>query len=318
MTISNQKKLLVIFSILLFAGFLFFIPRETYAYNFTAGRYQDLSGVIDSSCPNGYWRAHVELKDYLEEPLLADELIVQVIWYPSENPEIATVIYSTTLNNLTSNVFETPCNIEIKNSEDILILEIQASKVGFYTIKAANNPRIGGQSLNQSKWSKTLYLAPLSTEEPNLVYLFPDNNQWISGADLEMKLWANKAPRPENITEIKIEIKHNETGTKVFQTITTDIDKGEVVFFRPALTGQGQYTWRVVSMRSTPSIFYNEKMDSVFNFDSNPPILIQKIDAASRTGKTQAPYIYAKFHDASPGTGMDKMNFILIMVRVVL
>lgn len=316
MPTSNQKKPLFLFGTLLFVGLLFSIPQYTYAVNFTAGWYQDQGATTDTSCGAGYWRAYVELKDYEGNVLVVDMLRIKAIYYPEpEGSELGVgyVIYdSGELNSLDS--FETPCEIGMEESIGRMVLDIEASKDGYYTIKATNNIRFGGAGLNQKKWSKTLYLTPFTAEEPNLVYLFPEDNQWISGAEeySEMKLWVNKAPLPDNITEIKIEIKHNETGQKFSLIQTTNIAEGEVVFSLPPLAEQGQYTWRVVSMKSTSSIFYNERADSTFYFDSLPPLLDYSGDSSWHSGEEQAPNIYARFYDnLSPASGIDKIELYL-------
>ncbi|HUW72024.1 MAG TPA: hypothetical protein VMV66_02465, partial [Candidatus Humimicrobiaceae bacterium] len=314
MTTSNQKKLLVFFGVLLFAGFLFFIPQEAYAINFTAGWYQDQGTTGDASCSAGYWRAYVELKDYEGNALVADTLRIKAIYYPEPvggDLGIGYVIYdSGTLNDLAS--FETPCEIETGEDAGQMVLDIEASKDDYYTIKATNNVRFGGGGLNQKKWSKTLYLTLLITE-PNLVYLFPDNNQWISASSTGIKIFVNKEPRPENITEIKMEIIHAETAQKFSISKTVDISEGEIVFPLPTLTGQGQYVWRISLMRNTPSTFYNEKASSIFYFDSLPPLLDYRGGAPRQEGEEQAPYIYARFYDDTAGlaSGIDKIDFYL-------
>ena len=316
MTLLNQKKLLVLFSFLLFAGFLFFIPQRTYAASvFTAGWYQDIgSGETDASCPAGYWRASIELRDDLGEPLLVDALTVRALWY-EEGTDIGVEIYRTDAANLASHIFETDCAIDMKDNTGTVVLEVTAEKAGYYKMLAANNPIRGGSALDQKKWKKTLYLASFERiQNPNIVYLFPDNNQWISAREehSEMKIWINKAPLPDNITQVNVEIIHMATGQKFSLSQAANIAEGEVIFDLLALTQQGYYSWQVKLTRSTPSIFYNENEISFFNFDPNPPFSNQLYGLSFRSGKLQAPYFSSQFKDEPlPSSGICTIELYL-------
>jgi hypothetical protein len=316
---SKQKFILIISGALLLIGFLFFIPQKSYAVNFTAGWYEDHGGVQDNYCDSGYWRGTGEVKDYSGDPLLADEIKIRAIWY-EEGAETGNVIYNETFENLATSTFESEC-IEIKDNDGAMVLEITAIKSGFHTMKAANNFRPSGSPLNRSTWSKTLHLAPLSVEDANIVYLFPEDNQWISGDEGydEMILSVNKAPRPENIKEIEVEFTHIPTGHKFYVDVDIpggEIDEGEVSFPRPDFAGelgeeqsQGQYSWRVRAMTTNGFIFYNENESSSFYYDSIEPFSDSYRVYVLRSGKEQAPYLYATFKDEPvPSSGMCKVE----------
>ena len=316
MTILKQKisgEILIASGVLLLAGFLFFLPQGIYAAAvFTAGYYKDHGGIEDYSCPNGFWRAYIEVKDYSEELIVPDEITIRAIWY-EEGTEVGIPIYSNIWNGPATSTFETDC-IEIRANNGTMVLDVRTTKQGFYAMKAANNPRSSGSALNRSRWSKTLYLASFDAEA-NIAYTFPENYQWISGREehSEMKLFVDSTPLDKNITEISAEIIHTSTGDRFFINETNlNINKEEAVLPLPSLSGHGQYSWQVTLTRSTSYILYNENAISYFNFDPNPPILDWRSGTRSVSGKLQAPSIAARFKDEpTPSSGMHKIELYL-------
>jgi len=312
----NKKKLIIFLNILLFGLVLSLIPNESLAINFTAGWYEDHGGVQDNYCESGYWRATGEIKDYSGNSLVADKIDIRAIWY-EDNGDTGTILYDETQYPSTSN-FETNC-IDTKGSNGVMVLEIIATKSGFHTIKSRNNVRIGGSALSRSTWSKTLHLAPLSTPEANISYLFPNHNQDINDDPIndQMKLYVNKSPRPEDINEIEVEIQHIPTGTKFKENISIPggIDEGQVSFARPDFISelgenqaQGKYTWKVKSMTGNGYIFYNENESSDFYFDSVDPGF-DYINVYRRlSGLKQAPSLYANAIDDIPYSGICKIE----------
>ena len=317
MSKPNQRHLLIIFTVALFIIFLFSMPQKTHATIFTAGYYENHPVVIDNTCEPGYWRARVDIKDYDGNELMADEIRVEALFYPKlpgGGYGSGQHIYGPeTITNATS--FETPCEIPIKDSDGLIDFEITAEKHTYYAIKANNPSRFGGSEINQRKWIKTLYLADLITAEANTAFIFPDNGMWISGREehSEMKLFVNNSPRPESITEIEIEIIHTNSGQKFFLSKKTNISEGEEIFRLPALTAQGEYSWRVVKMMSTPSIFYNENNLSYFRFDSIPPESTMLSGYGSRKSgtKEQKLVVTAGFEEYHPASGVDIIEIYL-------
>jgi len=316
MTLSSSKKPLILLSVFFLAGFLFFLPQSAYAAPvFTAGWYEDLgTGETDASCPDGYWRASIELINDLAEPVLADKITVRAVWY-EEGKEVGISLYYTEAVNLTTSTFETDCAIPVKTSGS-MALEVTAEEAGYYTMRADNNYRTCNWStLNRKKWKKTLHLASLErTESPNIVYNFPDNNQWISARPehSEMQIWVNNAPLSDNITQVDSEIVHTASAEKFSLSQATNIASGEVTFNLPALTKHGYYTWRAKLVRSNPSVLYNENAISRFNFDPNPPTVDYYYGYRSKSGKLQAPYVRANFNDEPlPSSGICRIEIYI-------
>jgi len=321
MPISNQKKFLVLSGALLFASFLFFIPQRTYAADplYTAGYYRDNGTDFDNSCNPGNWRAYVEVKDYAGNPLVADTIIIQAIYYQLGGEGELTageVIYGPeTVTNATS--FETLCQIPIRESPNRMVLEIEVIKDGYYDMKAANNVKYAGGWLDKKKWSKTLYLASTSTSEANISFLSPEYDQWLTApTGTEMKVGVNNTPLSDGLDEIEIKLRHKGTGIEnsYSASIIPNIDRGEISFPIPNLNeiGLGEYVWRVTKLKNSAGIFYNEKEESSFNFDPYLPSKIYASYYKGRSGKQQNVNLYAEFEDIpTPSSGLHKFEFYI-------
>ena len=284
MAILKQKKLsktfLFSFGILFFAGLLFSIPQKAVAANYSAGWYEDIGLENNPSCQVGNWEAYIEIKDASGNPLQADSLTVLATWYEDPN-SLGTSIYAQTVYDVSS--FSSGCVIDsVRDSNGdlvpdygIVVLTLTAEEDGYQTMVSANVTKGGGRNLSRVKWSRTLYLAPLSYEEPNLAYVFPVDNQWVSTTDLRMKMFIRKRPVSNNITKVKIEAINISTGDKFYSEITPNINEGEITF--PSINlSQGSFLWRIVSMEDDKGFFYNEASFDLFRFDTIPPEFVNQ------------------------------------------
>ncbi len=319
----NSSNILIFLSPLLFFIFLLFIFQEAYAQNdiFSAGYYKDHGPILSApDCPDGYWQAQIEIKDFDEKPLIIDTLKIRAIYYEAlEDGGFGSgqeVYNSGELKNIDS--FTTPCSyetggIEIKGG-GLMVLEVEAAKDGYYGMKASNEVRSSGSTLNRRKWSRILYMASADTEEVNINFISPEYNQWIN-ASANMEFFVNNWPFSDKpITDIVLEIKHSNTGEKESYIIAPEeVTEGVIDLPMPDLAeiGIGEFVWRIALMRNSAGILYNEKERSLFNYDPYPP----SVSASSFVlvlggGEEQVVRISTRLEDVpTPSSGLSKVEF---------
>ena len=274
---KKSKALLFLSGFLLLLGFLTLLPQSAGASQFSAGWYQDGGLVADASCPYGYWRAYADIKDSSGGYINATTTTVTVSWYSSTNP-VGKGLYSTTTSN--SSTILTGCiDAVIKDSSGNLvqengtmILTFDVSKAGYHTMRSSNVTIKGGLSISQVRWSRALYLVPV-TFDPNIAYVFPTDNKWLNASTVAMKLFVSKRPASNNITKVKIEALNLDTQATFSLALSPNIATGTVTFpgqFFP----DGTYTWRVKEMQDDQGYFYNEASYDQFRIDTTAPIFI--------------------------------------------
>jgi hypothetical protein len=267
--LNNSKKLAFLSGLFLMAAFLMVMPRQAKAAQYDAGWYEDIGVENDAYCTANKWRAYVQIKDASSSLMLsADTITITAKWYQTPS-SVGVSVYSTT-SSATSSIM-TGC-IDTKGTAaapGTMVLTVDAGKAGYYTMSASNVTKTAGPNLSQKKWSKTVYLAPLS-QNPNLAYMFPVDNQWLSTTTVQASIFVRKKPGSNIINDAKIEFLNSESGQRFYSEKNPNIAEGTTTFAKTTLP-QGSYIWKISLMKDDQNFLYNESSYDLFRIDSIAP-----------------------------------------------